>query len=214
MPDSKDTLAATMDSQWTEHLGQCGTLRSFPARTIIINEGDSSDALFLIKEGAGRIYSTNEHGKTVIFAKFGPGDLLGEPTLDGGLRTASVMTLQKTICRVIPIDEYISMIAGHPALALRVISKLIVLIRTSNAHIKSLALDDVYARIVRLLMQKSALVGKLRVVHEKLTQQDIADHVGCSREMVNRIMSDLDRGGYLSLEGHTLVIHKQFPSRW
>ena len=69
--------------------------------------------------------------------------------------------------------------------------------RRLTEQVKSLALQDVYGRMVRLLMELSEPVGEERVVREKLTQQDIADRVGSSREMVNRVMKELTTGGYV-----------------
>ena len=72
------------------------------------------------------------------------------------------------------------------------------MVRRLTEQVKSLALQDVYGRMVRLMMELSDAVGDERVVREKLTQQDIADRVGSSREMVNRVMKELTTGGYVA----------------
>ena len=80
---------------------------------------------------------------------------------------------------------------------------------------KSLALQDVYGRVVRVLTDMSEADGTQRVVRQKLTQQDIADRVGSSREMVNRIMKELTVGGYVSVrDDKQLVICKKLPAAW
>jgi len=203
-----------IDSEWREALARHGQTRVYPPRAIMIHEGDAGDLLFLIHEGSGRIYSTNEAGRVIVYDVFGPGDLLGEPTLDGGVRSASVMTLKKTTVTVIRAADFKALIAGNPALALHVIFRLIRLLRASNEHIKSLALDDVYGRVVRLLMKTATPVEDHWVIQEKFTQQNIADHVGSSREMVSRIMKDLEKGHYLSVAKDSITIHRKPPPGW
>jgi CRP/FNR family cyclic AMP-dependent transcriptional regulator len=78
--------------------------------------------------------------------------------------------------------------------------------------VKSLSFQDDYGRMVRLLMELSEVVGEERVVREKLTQQDIADRVGSSREMVNRVMKDLTTGGYVAVREGRHVILKKLPA--
>lgn len=214
--DSHDSLSLEqdVDTAWLDALARHGFTRTYPPRSIIIHEGDSGGLLYLIIEGAGKIYSASEAGKVIVFATFGPGDLLGEPTLDGGLRTASVMTTEKTTCSVIRACDFKTMITNDPTLAMQVIFKLISLMRASNDHVKSLALEDVYCRVVRLLMKSAAPDGARWVIRHKLTQQMIAEHVGSSREMVSRIMRDLEGGGYVSVGKHAIVIERKPPPGW
>ena len=200
--------------EWLDAIAEHGQVKVFPARTIIIHEGDSGDALYLIKEGRGKIYSANEVGKEIVFDMYGPGDMLGEPTLDGGVRSASVMTLEKTTCSVIHANEFRQLVAANPEFALHVIFKLIRLFRASNEHVKSLALEDVYGRVVRLLMKSAVPLEGKWVVRERLTQQNIADRVGSSREMISRIFKDLERGNYISVGKNEILIHRKPPPGW
>ncbi|MGI9024733.1 MAG: Crp/Fnr family transcriptional regulator [Burkholderiaceae bacterium] len=191
-----------------------GQTKFFPPRTIIIHEGDPGDAVYLINSGKGKIYSTNESGREIIFDNYGPGDILGEPILDGGVRSASVMTLEATSCSMIRASDFKEMISQNPGFALHVISKLIRLLRASNQNVKSLALEDVYGRVVRFLMQRATQVGEEWVIEERLTQQGIADRVGSSREMVSRIFKDLEKGNYISVDRNRIVIHRKPPAGW
>ena len=79
---------------------------------------------------------------------------------------------------------------------------------------RGLALQDVYSRVVRLLQELSEPVGEERVVRRKLTQQDIADRVGSSREMVNRVMRELGAGGYVTQREGRIVLLRKPPSAW
>ena len=110
------------------------------------------------------------------------------------------MTLEPTTCSVVSGANLREFVAAHPDFASHLILKLIRSVREATESVKSLALEDVYARVVRLLNDISDPVedGQRRV-RERLTQQDIADRIGASREMVSRIFKDLTAGGYLDL---------------
>ena len=88
------------------------------------------------------------------------------------------------------------------------------MVRRLTEQVKSLALQDVYGRIARMLIEMSEPAGDERVVPLKLTQQDIADRVGSSREMVNRVMKELTAGGYVVLREGRIVVRRKLPSAW
>ena len=130
-------------------------------------------------------------------------------------RSVSVKTLEPTTCCVVQGADLREFLAEHPDFAVHMTRKLIRMVRRLTAQVKSLALQDVYGRVVRVLMELSEPDGERRVVRAKLTQQDIADRVGSSREMVNRIMKELTVGGYVSVSDEKqIVIHKKLPSAW
>jgi CRP/FNR family cyclic AMP-dependent transcriptional regulator len=97
---------------------------------------------------------------------------------------------------------------------LHLIERLIHRVRVTTGNLKSLALSDVYGRMVRLLNTLAQEVDGKHVVPEKLTQQDIADRVGASRDMIGKLMKDLVAGGYLSVEDRTIRILKKLPTGW
>jgi CRP/FNR family cyclic AMP-dependent transcriptional regulator len=111
-------------------------------------------------------------------------------------------------------DELRDFMGEHPEFANHLVLTLIRLLRRSNVKVKSLALMDVYGRVVQLLTDESVPEGEIRVVKEKYTQQDIADRVGSSREMVSKILKDLSSGGYISVEGKRIVLIRKLPPRW
>ena len=142
-------------------------------------------------------------------------DVRCEMTLDGGPRSASVMTLESTTCVVVTGANVRDFLGTHPDFALHLIRKLIALVRRSTDTVKRLALDDVYTRIYKLLYELAQDDESGRqVVAERLTQQDIADRVGSSREMVSRIFKQLTIGGYVASEGKRIVLLKKLPARW
>jgi CRP/FNR family cyclic AMP-dependent transcriptional regulator len=207
--------ADVLDPGLLREIARQGGVRSYPAQSILINEGDSSDALFIVLSGRVKVYSNNADGKEIVITTHGAGEYVGELALDGGMRSASVMTLAPTTCSVVSGANLREFVAEHPDFALHLIHKLIRSVREATESVKSLALEDVYERVVRLLGELSDPIdGGQREVRERLTQQDIADRVGASREMVSRIFKDLTTGGYLDVVSGRIVIVRKLPAAW
>ena len=204
-----------LDEGLLREIARRGGVRSYPMQAILINEGDAADSLFIILSGRVKVYSTNADGKEVVITIHGAGEYVGELALDGGVRSASVMTLEPTTCSVVSGASLREFIAAHPDFASHLIRKLIRRVRQATESVKSLALEDVYARVIRLLAELSDPgEGSERRVRERLTQQDIADRVGASREMVSRIMKDLTTGGYIAVDEGRIVVLRKPPAAW
>ena len=191
-----------------------GGVKRYPAQAVLINEGDSADTLFIILSGRVKVYAANEAGKEVILTTLGAGEYVGELALDGGVRSASVMTLEPTTCAVVAGANLRDFIVAHPDFAQHLILNLIRRVRRLTDSVKSLALEDVYSRIVGLLQAMSEPEGGYRVIRQKLTQQDIAEHVGSSREMVSRVFKELTTGGYVQVDAGRITILKTPPAAW
>jgi CRP/FNR family transcriptional regulator, cyclic AMP receptor protein len=192
-----------------------GGVRSYGANTVLVTEDDRSDQLFVILSGRVKVYGAAPDGREVIYNTLGAGEYLGELSLDGGPRSASVMTLEPTRCAVVPGAELRDFLAAHPDFALHLVHKLIGMVRRQTGNLKSLALDDVYRRLARLLetLAQEHPDGR-RVVAERLTQTDIAQRIGASREMVSRIFKPLVEGGWIELQGGRIAILRKLPARW
>jgi len=192
-----------------------GGVKTYPSHAVLITEGDDSDSLYIILSGRVKVYSTNAEGKEVVIAVHGAGEYVGELSLDGGVRSTSVMTLELTTCSVVSGADLRAFIAEHPDFASHLIRKLIRSVRQATETVKSLALEDVYARVVRLLTDLSdpGPDGQRRV-RERLTQQGIADRIGASREMVSRIFKDLSAGGYIAQDSGHIVVVRKLPTAW
>ncbi len=191
-----------------------GGVRHFPAHAVLVTEEDQSDSLFIILRGRVKAYGAGVDGREVVYGTQGVGEYFGEMTLDGGVRSASVMTLEPTTCAVVPGAEVRDFLARHPDFALHLVKKLIRLTRASTDQVKSLALDDVYGRIARLLRTLARDEDGVPVLPDKLTQQDIAERVGASREMVSRIFKPLTEGGYVEMRAGRIALLKKLPARW
>ena len=210
MPPTADQLPQAL----LEAIAQRGDTRSFQAHAILINEGDATDSLYIVLAGRLKVFVSSDDGREVVLAEHGQGEYLGEVSLDHEKRSASVQAIEPTTCCVVQAAQLRQFLIEYPDFTLHLTQKLIRMVRRLTEQVKSLALQDVYGRVVRVLTELSDPVGDERVLRRKLTQQDIADRIGSSREMVNRIMKDLAAGGYVSLRNGRHVIHGKLPPAW
>jgi CRP/FNR family cyclic AMP-dependent transcriptional regulator len=205
---------APLADQTLRRIAESGVVRAFPRNTVLINEGDVGDSLYVILAGRVKVYSSNESGREFVIDFHGPGEYVGEMSLDGAPRSASVMTVEPTTCAVVNRAQFRDFVLAHPDFAMHLIERLIHRVRVTTGNLKSLALSDVYGRLVRLLNALVQDVEGKQVVPERLTQQEIADRVGASRDMIGKLMKDLIAGGYLAIEDRTITILKKLPTGW
>lgn len=200
--------------QTLHSIASTGVVRSYPKNAILLSEGDVGDSLYIILSGRVKVYSSNTAGREVVIAFHGAGEYVGEMSLDGSPRSASVLTLEPTTCALVTRASFREFILAHPEFALHLIEKLIQRVRSTTENVKSLALSDVYGRLVKLLLALAVERDGELIVPEKLTQQDIAERVGASRDMISRLLKDLVAGGYLNVRDRTITILKKPPSGW
>jgi CRP/FNR family cyclic AMP-dependent transcriptional regulator len=195
-------------------LAEASIVRTFPKNTIVVTESERSDSLYVILSGRVKVFVSDEHGKDLVLNVEGPGEYFGELALDEGPRSASVATLEPCRMAVIPNEVLRGFLAANPDAALQLIRGLIGRIRHTTGSLKDLALLDVYGRVAKLLLELAQETGGALVIEQRLTQQDIADRVSASREMVSRIFKDLTAGGYVATEGGRIVIRRRPPRAW
>lgn len=197
-------------------LAERGELRHYRRNTLIIQEGDTGDTLFIILTGRLKAFSLGPKDREITFGIYGPGEYVGEMSLDGGPRSASVITLEPTVCTVVTRHTLHQHIAQHPDFAFELLAKVVRRARIATRDARNMALLDAYGRLTRLL-DELAVPGSdgTRVIHERLTHAEMASRVGCSREMVSRLMKDLEAGGYVVPTAHALNLTvAQLPKRW
>lgn len=205
-------LFAGLDQHEVEALAARAHNKHYPAHTLLAVEGGQSDFLFVILSGSVKIYVSDDDGAEVILAFMGPGDFFGEMALiDNGERCASAMTLEPSRVLSISKTAFRECLTRNPDIAVGLIKTLSGRVRLLNDNVKSLALLDVYGRVARALLQMARPDGEQLVVAQRLTHQDIASMVGSSREMVSRILKDLERGGYIGYRNKHIVIHEKLP---
>jgi CRP/FNR family transcriptional regulator, cyclic AMP receptor protein len=205
---------AGLDEHELRALSAHASLQAFGKNAVIINEGDQSESIFVISSGRVRVFLRGEDGKEVTLNVHGPGEYFGEMVLDEGPRSASVIALEPARLFVIAKTEFRNFLAANPDFAMKLINRLMRRVRALTESVGNLALLDVYGRVARLLLEKAQAHDGRLLITEKLTQQDIADRVGASREMISRIFKDLVAGGYISMEGKQITIARDLPRRW
>jgi len=203
-----------LDERALRALAPHGAVRSFPKGAVVVNEGDATDSLYVVLSGRVKAFVSEEDGREVVLSTAGAGEYFGELVLDGGPRSASIMTLEPCRFFVIPRGDVEGLLERNPAFARDLIYALIGRVRTLTGKVFDLSLKDVYGRFVKFLEDNAVEQAGKRVVPERLTQHDIAARIGGSREMVSRIVRDLTAGGYISIEAKRITIHKKLPSNW
>ena len=209
-PPSIDTLPEPL-----RPLARRGEVRHYRKGTLLIQEGDTGDTLYIILAGRLRVFGSGDRGREITYGTYGPGEYLGEMSLDGGPRSASVIVLEPTTCAVVTRHTILQHIAEHPEFAFELLAKVIRRARVATLNAKQLALNDVYGRLVLLLNGlATAQPDGRRRIDERLTHQDMANRLGCSREMVSRLMKDLEGGGYVRVAGGFIELLRALPARW
>jgi CRP/FNR family cyclic AMP-dependent transcriptional regulator len=202
--------------QHIEALAAQGVQRRYRRGALLIQEGELGDTLYIVLQGRLRAFLGDNSGKELTLGIYGPLEYVGEMSLDGGSRSANVEALETSLCSVVTRDILLAYIAAQPEFALELMGRLIRRARLATESARSVALIDVYGRLVRLLNQMACepdAHGE-RVLRERITHQAMAQHLACSREMVSRLMRDLETGGYVEVRERWIWLLKPLPARW
>ena len=193
-----------------------GTLHGYRKGRLLFEEGDAGETLHIIVSGRLRVFSANpENGREITYGTYGAGEYVGELSLDGGCRSASVEAVEASRCITVTRPTLERFIAERPEFAFELLAKVIRLTRAATLSARQLALNDVYGRLRLLLIDLAAPhADGTRVIDARLTHQDLAHRLGCSRPMVSRQMKDLQRGGIIDRSECPLRIVKPLPARW
>lgn len=209
-PADNERFSAIRESLLLE-VAELGRIAVYPKETLLIREGDRGDVLYIILAGRVKVFSSSRDGKEVILDIHGPGETVGEMALDEGPRSASVITLEDTTCSLITRDLMRQYLATHPDFALKLIVRLIQRTRGAVEKVKRLALLDVYGRVTTMLTQLTPNQSGTGVIIDRMTQQELAERVGASRDMVRRILHDLAKDGYVAVRSRRIEVLKPIP---
>lgn len=208
------TLFEGLQEPELEEVISSSVLKKSPKNTMVVQQGDQTDSLYIIVEGTVDVFLQNDSGKEIIINSLGPCDSFGELAPLGHIpRQASIITKTDCVFSVISRSIFMESLLTKPSVSMRIIELLVRHIQNLTEDLSSVALDDVYHRVVRVLY-KHGEEQDGKVVTEKLTQQDIANRVGATREMVHRILKELKMGGYISIQGKHITIEKKLPAGW
>ncbi|MFY9316127.1 MAG: cyclic nucleotide-binding domain-containing protein [Burkholderiales bacterium] len=207
-------LFATFPDEQLRTLVTVVTRRSAPRASVIMAAGDQIDSLYIVISGRLKVMMSDADGKEVILSLIGPGEFFGEMGLiDDSPRSASVVTIEPCELLSITKRDFKRCLAENFDMAMAVMRGLVRRLREADRKIGSLALLDVYGRVARLLLDMSEDVNGQKIVAKRLPKQDIAKMIGASREMVSRVMKDLQMGGYIEMRGSTIVLRDTITLR-
>jgi CRP/FNR family transcriptional regulator, cyclic AMP receptor protein len=187
--------------------------KSFPRNAVVLTEGEVGDSLYMIESGRVKIFIGDEDGREIILKILGPGHFFGEMAMvDQQPRSASVTTLEPSTFLILSHGAFEQCVERAPRIANLVLRVLAQRVREADRKIGTLALMDVYGRVASTLLELAVNVDGKLVVTEKLSQQELANMVGASREMVNRILKDLTERGFIAVESKSItIINRDLP---
>lgn len=193
-----------------------GVTHHYKSGRLLIEEGDAGDTLYIVLQGRLRVFAAHaENGREITYGTYGPGEYVGEMSLDGAPRSASVETLKPTTCSVVTRTTLQTFISERPDFAFELLAKVIRRARAATLTARQLALNDAYGNLKAWLESESVpQADGTRWMAERPTHRELAHRIGRSREMVSRLMKDLERGGYVVAEPSALRLLKALPARW
>jgi CRP/FNR family cyclic AMP-dependent transcriptional regulator len=187
----------------------------FPKQATIITEGDETSSLYIILSGKVRVYSSDDKSKEVTLLIQEAGSHFGElALLSDEPRSATVETLEKTVCGIISKSDFLNWLSQHPDVAIALLGVLSEKIRYLTEKVKQMALSNVYERTIKVLYEMAKKEGDIFVIQNRPTQQELATMVGASREMINKIMHELTKGTYIVIQDKSLRIERALPASW
>lgn len=186
--------------------------RRFKRGETIVEQGKKSNALFILLNGRARVITADNRGREVILATLQPGDHIGEMSLiDNEPHSATVRAEVQTDVLMLGRVEFARCLPENTSMAYAVMRGLVQRLRHADRKIESLALIDVYGRVARALLEfaSEATPEGHRVIRDRISRQDIAKMVGASREMVSRVMKDLEERGFIEPQDNGVLVVKE-----
>lgn len=198
-------------------LADMGQQRSFRKDAIIVNEGEMGDALYILIQGRVRVFSADTSGKEITLGTILAGNFFGEMSLDGGARSATVEALEPCLCAVVPNTHVLAFVRDNSEFAISLLQTTIVRARAATQAARDMALLDVYERLAQTLNHLGKVTAEdntPKIIDPLITHGELAAHVGASREMVSKLMKDLERGGYVQVNTRQITLLKKLPAKW
>ncbi len=204
-------LFSALDDEAASALRASMTEQKIRRSEVLFREGDSGDRLFVVADGKIKLGRTSADGRENLLAILGPGQMFGELSLfDPGPRSATVTAVTDVKLLVLGHDEMVRWLSGRPEVARGLLSQLAGRLRKANDVVADLVFSDVPGRVAKALLDLSARFGRTADdgvhVHHDLTQEELAQLVGASRETVNKALADFAQRGWLRLEPRSVVL--------
>jgi CRP-like cAMP-binding protein len=177
----------------------------------LFKEGDDGDHLFVVSSGKVKLGTKSVYGRENLLMILGPGDMFGELSLfDSGPRTATATAVTDSKLLALGQDKVIPWVKEHPEVSLQLLARLASRLRRTNEVVGDLVFSDVPGRVAKALIDLGVKFGDKRTeglfVNHDLTQEELAQLVGASRETVNKALADFAQRGWLRLEARSVMI--------
>ncbi len=189
--------------------------KSYKSKKIIIHEGDVSNSLYYITAGSVSVLAESETGEEIILAQLNQGDFFGEAGLfefdnrDEGKRTARIIARSDSTIAEISYTQFKQIVADDPAVMFLLTSQIFNRLKKTSMKVRDLIFLDVKGRIAHCLLELSAepdAITHPEGMQIKITRQDLAKMVGCSREMAGRVLKELEEEDLITAHGKTIVV--------
>jgi CRP/FNR family transcriptional regulator, cyclic AMP receptor protein len=206
-------LFGAMPIEALERLAEKAMRRSYGRSEVIFREDDPGDALCIVIAGLVKVYRSSPDGDEMVLVTLGPSSVFGElPMIDGGLRSASAAAVEATTLLTVSRNALLEALANSPLLADGFLRSLGSMVRRLTDQTADLVFLDLHGRVAKLLLalseERGISEGDGRALDLRLTQTDLANMVGGSRQSVNQVLNSFERLGYLELDGRRIVIRR------
>jgi len=217
MKPSADELAnvpifQSLSADELEDVARHFSVKQYAPNAIIANEGDRLSVFNVILAGRIQWYWSDEGGRQLKLTPEGPGGHFADTTLGGEPILMSIASIEPLRVAEISMNELHVLLLRYPRVAAALLLDVVARLRRMTHATRALGMDEVYTRVVKLLMAR-AVQSSVRL-EAALTQSEIGERVGATREMVGRILRDLARGGYIEMARGRVTILRPFPKRW
>jgi CRP/FNR family transcriptional regulator, cyclic AMP receptor protein len=188
--------------------------RHFKRGMLLIQEGDLCGPLYILLSGRLKAFSYSDDGREITYGVYSPIDLIGEMSLDGDPRSASVVAEESCDCAVLTLDDLQNQLRANPSFSLWLVQRVIQRARSATLAARGMALLDVYGRL-RSFLEREVFCESIALnAARRFTHQEIAHRIGSSREMVSKLIKDLESGGYIDIIDRQIRLKKLLPQKW
>lgn len=205
-------LFASLSGDEAQAMARLFTVRHYPKDAIVATAGERLDMFNIILTGRIQWLWQDEAGRKLKLSPEGPGGHFADVTLGGEPILMTVMALEELCVASIPTAEFRELLLRHPKVAVALLMDVVARLRRTLQATRTLTMEDVYARVVKLLIARAVEADGKRVAD--ITHAEIGHSVGATREMVGRLLRDLARGGYIKAEKGRITIVRTPPTRW
>jgi len=208
----KRTASSQQEPEWLQEFLRHSRRRHYSARKTIIFGGERSDSLYYILEGSVSVVIEDEEGRDLVLAYLNEGEFFGEMGLFDEETQRSAWVVARTDCELAQAEyaQFRAMSEHTPAILFEIAGQMATRLRKTSAKVRDLAFLDVTGRVARTLLelaQEPDAMTHPDGMQVKITRQEIARIVGCSREMVGRVLKDLEDQGLIHAQGKTMVVY-------